>query len=155
MPHCAATQQIRRGHDWNAALKDPATGRPKRRLFASVDHFRHCRLGQHHLQQPREAGFQIPPAQAVLVQGALGTSVDQAGIAQDAEVVGHAGFWPARVQFAAGRGFNPRQVAHDLQACRVAQRMQQALQGEFCNRRMFECTHGRNDTSLPRLFVVR
>ena len=71
-------------------------------LSGSVCLFSRYRLGQHRLQQPGEAGFQIGLAQGVLVNGAFRAGMHQTGVAQDAEVMRHAGFGPACVQFAAG-----------------------------------------------------
>lgn len=72
------------------------------------------------------------------MRGADAAGVDQPGIAQHAEVVGHAGFRPSAVQFAAGGLGHVGQVADDFQAHRVAQGVEHAFECQVLQGGVFE-----------------
>ncbi|MNR53781.1 hypothetical protein D3C85_1738530 [compost metagenome] len=69
----------------------------------------------------------------------------QPRIAQHAKVMGHARLRPAAVQLAAAGFGHARQVAHDTQAHRVAQGIEQAFQGKVFRVGMLIGSHGRHD----------
>ena len=59
------------------------------------------------------------------------TCLNEACLAQYAEVVGHARFGTATVELPAGGLRHTRQMPHDVEAHRVAKSIEDPLKGEF------------------------
>jgi len=106
---------------------------------------RHSVLRQNTLQQSRKALFQFCRTQGIHVRGADSAGVYKACVAQDAEVVRHAGFGPATVQFPTGRFVQPCQAADDFETYRVAQRVQETFEREIGGHGMFMGAHRADD----------
>jgi hypothetical protein len=94
------------------------------------------RLHENGTQQAREPRIQFGTAQRVLMDRAGDARMDETGLAQYPEVMGHAGFGAAAVKLPARRFCDARQGADDFQAHRVAQSVENSLQDEFLSGRM-------------------
>jgi len=88
-----------------------------------------------------ESGVQFSTSQSVLMRGPSDTCLNEAGLAQYAEVVGHARFGTATVELPAGGLRHTRQMPHDVKAYRVAKSLEDALKGEILGAGMVICAH--------------
>ena len=79
--------------------------------------------GEHRGQQAREALVEVVLAQGEEAAAAFGAGADHAAFAEHAEVVGEGGLREAEVERAAGALVAVGQLADDLEARRVAQRV--------------------------------
>ncbi len=82
--------------------------------------------------------FQFLAAHGGQTAGALGLGFDQAGVAEDFEVVGPSGFGHFEADFVAGK-WTPaggQQLAQDREAARIGQGLQDGVQGNIAQRGM-------------------
>lgn len=98
-------------------------------------------LPENGIQQSRKPRVEFGAPQGILMDRAGDASLHKACLAQDPEVVGHARFGAAAVELPAGGFGHMCQLQHDLQAQRIAQRVEHALESKVLGRRMIKYGH--------------
>src|SRR3546814_16578061 len=78
-------------------------------------------LGQHRIEQAGEPAVEFFPAQLVHVRRALAARAHDPGVPQHAEMMRHTGLGQAAVERRADRLALAVELAHDVEATRVAQ----------------------------------
>lgn len=100
-------------------------------------------MGKYASQQPRETPIEFLRAQGIHVRRAHISRLHKTCIAQDPEVMGHAGLGATTVELAARGLGHAREIADNVHAHRVAQGVQQPLKDKIGRQGVFESSHGR------------
>jgi len=106
-----------------------------------------CR-GNHRIQQPREARFQVIPAQSVDPFLAFAPGCDDSGFTKDPEMMRQGRFGHGYFERAAGKFACGGQFQHDHQPHLVTECMQHLWQSQFVARRQILNGFGQMSTSL-------
>ena len=100
-------------------------------------------MGKYASQQPRETPIEFLRAQGIHVRRAHISRLHKTCIAQDPEVMGHAGLGATTVELAARGLGHAREIADNVHAHGVAQGVQQPLKDKIGRQGVFESSHGR------------
>jgi hypothetical protein len=112
--------------------------------------------GEHRGQQAREALVEVFLAEGEQAAATFGARADHAAFAEHSEVVGEGGLREAQVEGAAGALVAVRQLADDLEARRVAQRVEYGWELQLLARWVMWLSHadGADKTVVESSTVV-